>query len=243
MPTHTLYGIALIALPFVMSLSVHEWGHARAAYAFGDRTALLQGRLTLNPLAHLDPIGTLMMIFGPIGWAKPVPVDFSRLKPARIGDICVSLAGVGMNLLVASGCLAGLYVMSIAGVRIDPEGDPTAAGVVAFWLSFGLILNLSLLFFNLIPLFPLDGHHVVRELLPWQYRGPYMDWQMRVGRLVLWGLIGLPWIAGLLGLHLGFNPLGTYFRYMWRLAMLPLKGQALGLFAESWTRYGQYLPW
>jgi Zn-dependent protease len=243
MPTHALYGIALIALPFVMSLTVHEWGHARAALAFGDKTALIQGRLSLNPLVHLDLMGTVMMLFGPIGWAKPVPVDFSRLKPARIGDICVSLAGVGMNLLVAIGCLAGLYMMSIAGLRIEPEGDPTAVGIVAFWLSFGLILNLSLLFFNIIPLFPLDGHHVLRELLPWQYRGPYMDWQMRVGRLVLWGLIGLPWLAHLVGLRLGFNPVGTYFGYVQRLALLPLRGHALEMFFDSWIRYGPYLPW
>jgi Zn-dependent protease len=114
---------------------------------------------------------------------------------------------------------------------------------VAFWFSFGLILNLSLLFFNIIPLFPLDGHHVVRELLPRQQRGAYMDWQVRIGRLVLWGLIGLPWLAHLVGVRLGFNPLGTYFRYVYHLALLPLKGQALGLFVDSWFRYGQYLPW
>ncbi|KKN23492.1 hypothetical protein LCGC14_0904490, partial [marine sediment metagenome] len=92
-----LYGIGLLAVPVMLSLTLHEWGHARTALAFGDPTAASLGRTSLNPLRHLDLLGTICLLFGPVGWAKPVPVDSTRLRPARIGDICVSLAGVGID--------------------------------------------------------------------------------------------------------------------------------------------------
>src|SRR3989338_7347242 len=84
----------------IVSLSFHEFGHAIVAYWFGDDTAKSQGRVTLNPLAHIDPIGTILLplLIG-FGWAKPVPVDFWRLRPFRLGNICVAVAGIVMNML------------------------------------------------------------------------------------------------------------------------------------------------
>ena len=115
-----IYGIGLIAVPVLLSLTLHEFGHARMAMAFGDPTARLMGRVTLNPLAHLDPLGTLCFLFGPFGWARPVPVDHSRLHPYRLGDICVSLAGVGMNLLLLGLATAALNLMGAAWLSLSP---------------------------------------------------------------------------------------------------------------------------
>ena len=246
MDQNLLYGIGLMALPLLLSLTLHEYGHARVAQAFGDYTAKMLGRCTLNPLAHLDLVGTLCFFFGPIGWAKPVPVDPSRLHPARIGDIAVSLAGVGMNLLLAIGCLIGLYIMAALGVKVNdsPESDPTPAGVLAFMLSLGLLINLSLLLFNIIPLYPLDGHHVVRELLPWPHRASFMDWQGRVGRYVLLGLVALPWLLGFIGARGRFDPIGAYFDHVLQpIVSFTVTGKAADLFLSAFGRYGMYLTW
>jgi Zn-dependent protease len=245
MDGNAAYGLALIAMPLLLSLTLHEYGHARTAQAFGDHTARLLGRCSLNPLVHLDLVGTICFFFGPVGWAKPVPVDFSRLRPARMGDLAVSLAGVGMNLLLAAGAVAGLYLMVGLGVSIDPGRDapPTPAGVGAFMLSYALLINLALLLFNLIPLFPLDGHHVVRELLPWDRRSGYMQWQGRLGQFALLALLGIPWLLGNVGLRV-FNPVG----YLLTAVIDPLVRGVLNeptyyLFIAARYRYGVYLTW
>ena len=243
MGPETLYGMALIAVPILLSLTLHEYGHARVALAFGDRTAKDLGRVTLNPLAHLDLIGTICLLVGPIGWAKPVPVDFSRLRPARIGDICVSLAGVGMNLLLAAFSGLCLYVMARAGVRISETGPATPAGIAAFMLSFALFINLSLILFNLIPLFPLDGHHVVRELLPWNKRAEYMHWQVRFGQFILLALVGVPWLMRSVLKKQVTSPLDYYMGLIEGVILHCLPNEALGLFADAWDRYRQFLSW
>lgn len=246
MSPQQLYGIGLIAVPVLLSLTLHEYGHARVAMAFGDNTARLQGRVTLNPLAHLDLLGTLCLLFGPFGWAKPVPVDFSRLRPYRIGDICVSLAGVGMNLLLLISAAVALNIMAAAGVMVDPKAasPATPIGIAVFMLSFTMIINLALIAFNLIPLYPLDGHHVVRELLPRDKQRRFMEFQARSGRFLLLGLLVLPWLIRTVTKREIINPVGVFLsNVIWPTSKLLLGNKAEILFNSALDRYWIYLPW
>lgn len=183
----------LLAAPFLLSLTVHEYAHARTALAFGDPTAKQMGRVTLNPLAHLDPIGTLvLLVTHMIGWAKPVPVNPANLHPPGFGDICVSLAGPMSNLLLALAS-GGLMRLVLALGMSDNWGFTVT---LMNMLSATMVVNVMLFVFNLIPLFPLDGHHILRELLPVQHRWGYMRWQMAYGPMVLMAMIFGPRLVG-----------------------------------------------
>ena len=171
----------LIAPPLLLSLTIHEYSHARMALYFGDPTAKHNGRLTLNPLKHLDPIGTLMLLFsGVMGWAKPVPVNPFNLRPLRLGQIMVSLAGPLSNLSLA--IISGLLLRGWMHWAPDQHA---AYDTVWILLWYTAAANLGLCFFNLIPLFPLDGHHILRELLPVPMQQGFMHWQMRFGSFAL----------------------------------------------------------
>lgn len=146
-------------LPAILiGLTVHEWAHAYAAYRLGDPTARNLGRMTLNPFAHFDIFGFICLMLVGFGWAKPVPVNPRNFKNYRRDDIIVSLAGVTMNLLVAF-VFSFLYVLGALKLNL--------AGNVAFDSIFTMIIviNLSLMIFNLIPIYPLDGSHVLESLL------------------------------------------------------------------------------
>jgi Zn-dependent protease len=179
----------LLMAPLLLSLTVHEYAHARTALAFGDTTARDQGRVTLNPLAHLDPIGTIVLIFTRfIGWARPVPVNPANLHPRRIGDITVSLAGPLSNLVLAVVCALGLHALYAA------VGPPETHTVKTAYALVGrtMLANLGLCAFNLLPLFPLDGHHIVREVLPASRHRGFMAWQVRYGGVALAVLVFAP---------------------------------------------------
>ncbi|NLH86907.1 MAG: site-2 protease family protein [Firmicutes bacterium] len=153
----------LITLPILLlSLSVHEYAHARTAYRLGDSTPKWQGRLTLNPLAHMDPIGLLVLVItGRFGWAKPVMVNPNNFENRDAGMVMVSLAGPGSNLVLAI-ALATLF-KAIAG----PYG--TAANAFSYYvlvaLNQGVWINLGLAVFNLLPVPPLDGSKILAALL------------------------------------------------------------------------------
>jgi Zn-dependent protease len=196
--------LLLLAPPLLLSLTVHEYAHARTALAFGDPTAKLMGRVTLNPLAHLDPIGTLCLLFsGIIGWARPVPVNPANLRPPRLGDIMVSVAGPMSNLLLA--VLCGLALRGL-----DRYANPDTAFFRTAWLLlwYTTVANLGLCAFNMIPLYPLDGHHVARELLPAHRRAPFMNWQVRYGSPLLMALIFIPVMVRMAtGRRVPFDPI------------------------------------
>lgn len=149
-----------IMLPIILiSLTVHEWGHARAAYACGDDTAYMMGRMTLNPFRHVDLIGFLCMLFFGFGWAKPVPVNSRNYRSYKKGEAIVSLAGVAMNLVLV---VIGLLAFVLIG-RFKPEWFLMQEYLFTI-LYYVIALNCTLALFNLLPIFPLDGYHIF-ELL------------------------------------------------------------------------------
>ena len=145
----------LLVIPLMYSVIIHETAHGFVAYLFGDDTAKRKGRLSLNPLVHLDPLGTIMLFIAGFGWAKPVPVDFRRLKNPRVGLICVSLAG----------CLANVIAATLALFALKAIGKEGNHALIATLMIIARI-NLILASFNLIPIPPLDGAKIVLGLLP-----------------------------------------------------------------------------
>jgi len=204
-PEWVLEKVALL-VPLVASLTVHEVAHARTALAFGDPTAKNMGRCSFNPLIHLDPIGTLAVLFVGVGWAKPVPVNPHNLHPQRLGNIAVSLAGPLSNLI-----LGILLVLVLRGfVRWGVILSSEIAGIAFEVLQFTMLVNFVLFLFNMIPLFPLDGHHILREQLPLRMQNGFMRWQIHYGRFLLMILIFVPMIGQMLGLPIT-SPLGWIF--------------------------------
>ena len=243
MSPELIYGIILMALPTVMSLTIHEFAHARTAQAFGDLTAKGMGRCTFNPLAHLDPIGTIGLLLGGFGWAKPVPVNSGNMHPQRLGDIAVSAAGPLSNLALAGLSAVVLRVLALKGVAVNVGEQYAPMDLAVFLLTFMVMINLNLFLFNLIPLFPLDGHHIGRETIGAAKRYGYMQWQMQYGRWVLLGLIIAPMFLRRTPLA-GWDPLSLYMSYV----MHPLTQWILG--PDAWTlrwdvlaKFSHYLPW
>ena len=154
--------IIIYAPPFIFALTVHEFAHGYVAHRLGDPTAANLGRLTLNPLKHLDPIGTLAFFLIKIGWAKPVPVDPSYFKNPRQDMIWVSLAGPGINLAlaVASALFAKLLVLISAAVPGFWVMPLLQMAVASIWI------NIMLGVFNLVPIPPLDGSKILLGILP-----------------------------------------------------------------------------
>ena len=142
----------------IIAMVIHEYAHARAAVALGDFTPRMMGRLTLNPKAHIDPIGLLMLFLVRFGWAKPVMINPRNFKQPRRDDILVSLAGPAANLITAFLALT-LFLLSN---KMGGMASPSAFLV----LKLIIIYNINFAIFNMIPLPPLDGSHVLRQLLP-----------------------------------------------------------------------------
>jgi len=172
----------LLVLPvLLLSVVIHEYAHGWMALRQGDRTALEAGRLTMNPAAHIDPVGSilvpLVLWLAPgnvlFGWARPVPVDPRNYRNYRRGDILVSLAGITANLLLAA-AFTGLIIVLVHLGRAAPAGEEVFS-LLRTMARVGIWLNLLLAFFNLIPIPPLDGSHVLYHLLPTRlalvYRG------------------------------------------------------------------------
>ncbi len=155
-----------IWVPLVLSLSVHEWAHAWSAWRLGDDTAARMGRMTINPLAHIDPIGTVLLpLMGvPFGWAKPVPVDpaeFRRDAHMRTGMMVTAAAGPISNVCMAFVCLVALA--SLRAFNVD-MGEVT--GRVHALIEMGIFINVILAVFNMFPVPPLDGSRIADGLMP-----------------------------------------------------------------------------
>ena len=205
LPEWVLEKIALL-VPLIASLTVHEVAHARTALAFGDPTAKNMGRCSLNPLVHLDPVGTLAVLFCGFGWAKPVPVNPYNLHPQKWGNIAVSVAGPLSNLVLGILLVFVLRGLLRWGIVFSSETAKVAWGV----LRFTMLVNFVLFAFNMMPLFPLDGHHILREQLSPDKQAGFMRWQMQYGRFILMILIIGPIIGKMLGFPV-ISPLGWVF--------------------------------
>ena len=179
----------LIALALVFALVLHELGHAAAALLFGDDTAKRSGRLTLNPLAHLDPLGTLLLLLVGFGWARPVPINPLRFRNYRLGLFVVSVAGILVNLVLA--VLAVLFLKALiirfpGAVLAAFQGANSPVGSLALAAYSFASLNLVLAVFNLLPIPPLDGSKILQSLLPLRWH----RW--------LWELERYSWLSFLL---------------------------------------------
>jgi Zn-dependent protease len=153
-------GSLLLIAVILISLTVHEYSHGRVAYMLGDDTAKNQGRLTLNPLKHLDPIGTLFFYFMHFGWAKPVPVDPRNLKDPHRDMLFIAAAGPASNLVLA--LIAGFFLRFMGPLA---QMEPMTFYIFGF-LSIAVYCNVALAIFNMLPVFPLDGSSILKGLMP-----------------------------------------------------------------------------
>ncbi|WP_417453356.1 site-2 protease family protein [Kiloniella sp.] len=197
-----LFKASVWALPFLIAITFHEAAHAYVARVLGDDTASKLGRVTLNPLKHIDPFGTILLpcmllfIGSPylLGWAKPVPVVFGRLGNPKRDMVFVALAGPGSNILIA---LIAAFFLSFIGPEAGDMGQWIAQN-----LSNAILVNLVLAVFNMLPIPPLDGGRVVTGLLPTSLAVPFSRLE-KYGMIILIGLIFvLPMIGRQIGMDL-----------------------------------------
>ena len=187
----------LLTLPAVIvAITFHEYAHAMAADKLGDTTPRSQGRLTLNPLAHLDPFGFILLMFAHIGWGKPVQVNPNNFvnsnKSSSFCEAIVSLAGPLMNFFIAIiACIAYVLIDHFASIAFMQS---FIGEILILFLYMLIIINIGLGVFNLIPLPPLDGEKIFRHLLPYKVQ----DWLDRNYQTLYWVFIIL-WIFGFLG--------------------------------------------
>ena len=182
---------AYLVPALLIGFTFHEAAHAYAAFHAGDPTARNMGRLSLDPLRHLDPMGTLMLLLVGFGWAKPVPVNPRNFNNPRRDEFVVSVAGIVTNLLIAF-LASGVYVLLIVKGWYDANG-------IAIGFLFALMqINVVLAVFNLIPLPPLDGHHLITAMFPRTQRFYYS-----ISRYGIWLLIGVIFLLNRTGLLSG----------------------------------------
>jgi Zn-dependent protease len=199
----------LLVLPILLlSVVAHEYAHAWTAFRQGDPTAFMLGRLTLNPLPHIDPFMSVLVPVGlwvlshgafTFGAAKPVPVNSRNFRNFRRGDLIVSSAGIVMNLLLAAACALVFVGLGVVGLAL-----PAAAGLLHTlqrMLFFGIFLNYILAVFNLVPLPPLDGSHLFYHLLPPALGAKYRALG-QYGFLILLATFMLPGLSGVWSLLL-----------------------------------------
>lgn len=160
------------ALGLVMAISIHEFAHAKAADSLGDPTPRSQGRLTLNPLSHLDPLGTLALLFLGFGWGRPVMFDPYNLRNPRKDSALIALAGPVSNILLA--IVLSLLLKFLPGI-----------GLLSSVLPIIIFMNIMLAIFNLVPIFPLDGEKILGGLLPRDLYYEYSNIMRQYGTIIL----------------------------------------------------------
>jgi len=203
-----LYSLLLAAPAILIALTFHEFAHAYVAFRLGDPTAKNMGRLTLNPLAHLDPMGTIMIFLIHFGWAKPVPVDTRYLGNPKRDMMWISAAGPLMNMALA--LLSGILIRIFAGTGITSAYAGGSAGIFFQMLYYSLYINLALAFFNLLPIPPLDGSKILSGVLPNRYAHTLYMIESK-GPMVLFGIIMFGWVTGFHVLGVVIGPFINFF--------------------------------
>jgi Zn-dependent protease len=213
---YSIQAVAINAIPLIFAITIHEAAHAYAARHFGDNTAYMLGRVSLNPIKHIDPVGTiliplLLILSGSpflVGYAKPVPVNFGRLRNPRIDSIWVALAGPGSNFIQA--LIWAILLITLFGFGVDERFLLAVA-------QAGITWNLVLLVFNLFPLPPLDGGRILASLLPVRQSIAFGKLEpygfFIVLALVFTGVIGSLWM----------EPLTAFFKSVVYFVTLPLQ--------------------
>ncbi|GIO65611.1 site-2 protease family protein [Paenibacillus sp. JTLBN-2024] len=187
-----ILSVPLEQLPFylvvlVIAFTVHEFSHAYFANKFGDPTAKLLGRVTLNPAVHFDLLGIILLLIAGFGWARPVPVNRDNFKSPRLMGVVVSAAGPLSNFFLA---VIGTFIYSLlisTGVLASISNEKLLEAIMMFFQLFGL-MNFFLFLFNLIPLPPLDGYRIVEDLVPRRVRGKLQQveqWSVFIFLLIL----------------------------------------------------------
>ena len=193
--------------PLLFALTVHEFSHGYTAYRLGDPTARLMGRLTLNPIAHLDPIGSILFLLPPhFGWAKPVPVDPRNLANPRRDMMWIALAGPASNV-----ALAAVFGTLLRFQPLIPfEATAPAAVAAVRMVETSVVLNLVLAFFNMIPIFPLDGSRILTGILPRDLAERFRALEP-AGPMILLGLILLGAVTGVRIIQILILPFVNFF--------------------------------
>lgn len=176
---YPLEDLPFIALVLIIAFTVHEFAHAYSAYKFGDDTAYLAGRVTLNPRVHLDVLGTILLLIAGFGWAKPVPVRASRFKHPRLMGIVVSAVGPLSNLII--GALGILLLLILHETGLMYAGSRGVEMALERFFNYLISINILLFVFNLIPLPPLDGYRILTDLMPLRIR-------FKMEQNVQWGM-------------------------------------------------------
>ena len=184
----SLEAIVAVALVLLVALPFHEFSHALAAYRLGDPTAKFMGRLTLNPFAHLDPLGSLLILLAGFGWAKPTPYNPYNLQGGRSGEAIVGFAGPASNLVLATAAAIPLRYIVASGVSVPVE-------VVQVLFLF-LQINVILMVFNLVPIPPLDGSKILFAFLDPQTERQVRPFLEQYGFLILIAALILPILPG-----------------------------------------------
>ena len=197
--------IVLLIPALVFSLSFHEFAHAWMAYRLGDNTAARMGRLTLNPMSHLDPIGSLALLLMGFGWAKPVPVDARYLENPRRDMVKVAAAGPISNIILA--------IIAALVLRLLFDSDFLSNSVKTFFIIF-MQINITLAVFNLLPVSPLDGSQILSPFLERQF-GPDIVWKMQAyGPRVLFFIILFSMITDIHIFSFVINPIFNLFIFV-----------------------------
>ena len=208
-----LLEILLSVIPALICITLHELSHGLAAYALGDDTAKRAGRLTLNPLKHLDPMGLLMMVVFHFGYAKPVPVDMRRFRRPKAGMALTALAGPASNLIIAA------VFLFLYGFLYRPLVNGAVGAYLLEMLFLTAYLSLALGLFNLLPIPPLDGSKVLFSALPDQAYLKLMRYE-RYGTLVLIvllvsGILDAPLSHALRAVLRGLSPVMEAGQHLW----------------------------
>jgi Zn-dependent protease len=213
---YSIQAVAINAIPLIFAITIHEAAHGYAARQFGDNTAYVLGRVSLNPAKHIDPVGTifipLMLILAGspflIGYAKPVPVNYGRLRNPKIDSIWVALAGPGSNFIQALIWMA-LWIV-FQGIQLDEPFFTAMAKAGVMW-------NIGLLVFNLLPIPPFDGGRILSGLLPTR-QSLALDKLERWGFFIVLALV----FTGIIG-SLWMDPLSSFFLEIINIIMIPLR--------------------